>query len=272
MSDSTRPQRDSRLDQIFSDESSAIGEACLELVPIVFDDPELEQLLIDLVQWAIDQGEGFDAGVLCCALILGEIRSTPSTNTLLSCLQQDDEILQRISTRSLQRIGAPAFDTILELLEDSEIDGEMAALMVECLEGISLHDLPHCRDHIETQLRLDLTRPQLPTLRKEATAIALSHLGVADAVELMEQVLQRDFPGGNAFILDALELLQEHPEGLKGHAEDPIEQVVRWLEDEIVPGGDLDASLWADSLGDPESSSEPISEADETGDSERRHR
>jgi hypothetical protein len=262
MSNSTRPERDPRLDQIFSDEPSAIGEACLELVPIVFDDPELEQKLIDLIQWALDQGEGFDAGELCCALILGEIRSAPSTDTLLRCLQQEDEILQRISTRSLQRIGARSFDTILELLEDPDIDGEVAALMIESLEGVSLHDLPDSRDRIETQLRLDLTRPQLPNLRKEATAIALAHLGVAETTELMEQVLQRDYPGGNAFILDALEFLQEHPEGLKGHAEDPIEQVVRWLEDEIVPGGDLDPTLWQDSLSEALPRSEAVDDAD----------
>ena len=250
MSNSTRPQRDPRLDQIFSDEPDTVGDACLELVPIVFDDPELEQHLIDLIQWTLDQGEGFDGGELCCALILGEIRCATSTDTLLRCLQQEDEILQRISTRSLQRIGARSFDTILERLEDPDIEGEVAALMVESLEGISLHDLPDSRDRIETQLRLDLTRPHLPNLRKEATAIALAHLGVAEATELMEQVLQRDYPGGNAFILDALEFLQEHPEGLKGNAEDPIEQVVRWLEDEIVPGGDLDPALWQESLSE----------------------
>jgi len=246
MSESTGTPRDPRLLPLFEDDAAIWTPTCLALVEHIFEDPELEQQMIEVVQEALDQDEGFSSGEICCVLLLGETRSAPSSEVLIQCLQQDDEILQRISTRSLQRIGSPAFERIFDLLDDPQLDGEVAALAVECLEGISLHDLPHSREQIEDRLRSDLTRSDLPVQRKEASALALAHLGVQEAVDVIELVLDRDFPRGNVFILEALEILAEHPDGIPGCAIDPIEHVVRWLGDESLPGGDLDAELLMD--------------------------
>jgi hypothetical protein len=151
----------------------------------------------------------------------------------------------------MRRIGSPAFDAVIELLDDIELDGELAALAIECLEGVSLHDLPQSREAIEECLRADLMRPQMPVQRTEATALALAHLGVVEAIEIIERVLDRDFPDGNAFITDALDLLRDHPQGLSGFAEDPIENVLRWLSAEILPGAELEQAI----LLDPEEDS-----------------
>ncbi len=251
MSEPIIRQRDPRLDPLFDDDSHTVMEACLDLVKVVFDDPELEQELIELLETTLDEGEGYSSGVICSVLLLGEVRSTVATPVILRCLQQDDEVLQRASIRTMRRIGSPAFDAVIELLDDIELDGELAALAIECLEGVSLHDLPQSREAIEECLRADLMRPQMPVQRTEATALALAHLGVVEAIEIIERVLDRDFPDGNAFITDALDLLRDHPQGLSGFAEDPIENVLRWLSAEILPGAELEQAI----LLDPEEDS-----------------
>ena len=253
MSEPKKRQRDPRLDPLFDDDSHTVVEACLGLVKVVFDDPELEQELIELLETTLDEGEGFCSGVLCSVLLLGEVRSAPATTVILRCLQQDDEVLQRASIRTMQRIGSPAFDAVIEFLRDLELDGELAALAIECLEGVSLHDLPQSREAIEDCLRTDLARSQIPVQRTEATALALAHLGVVEAIEIIERVLDRDFPDGNAFITDALELLRDHPQGLSGIAEDPIENVLRWLGEEILPDVELEEAILMDQDEDSDS-------------------
>ena len=243
MSESTSSPRDPRLALLFDEEAAVVSRACLELVPIVFDDPELELEMIDLLQRNVDQEDGFATGELCMALLLGEIRSAPATGVLIRCLQVEDEMLQRIAVRSLQRIGSPAFDEILELLEDPSLEGEFSVMAIESLEGITLHDLPHHRENIEDRLRIDLVDRKLPIERREAVAIALARLGISEASETIELLLEQEFPDGNVFISEAHDLMTEYPNGLPGHAEDPIEQVVRWISDEILPGGELDLSI-----------------------------
>jgi len=243
MSDQTASPRDPRLALLFDEDAAVVSRACVELVPIVFDDPELEMEMIDILQKNIDQEDGFATGELCIALLLGEIRSIPATAALLQCLNVDDEMLQRISVRSLQRIGGPAFDEVLDLLENPEMECETAVMAIESLEGITLHDLPQYREKIEERLRIDLVDRRLPIERREAVATALARLGVDEVSETIEFLLDQEFPEGNAFISEALELMQEYPDGLPGHAEDPIEQVVQWFSDEILPGGEFDLSI-----------------------------
>ena len=253
MLDSTRPQRDPRLEPLFDDDSHTVVEACLDLVKVVFDDPDLEQQLIALLETTLDKGEGFSSGVICSVLLLGEVRSAPATSVILRCLQADDEVLQRASIRAMQRIGSPAFDAVIELLGDFELDGELAALAIECLVGVSLHDLPQSREAIVDRLRADLVRPRMPVQRTEATALALAHLGVDEAVELIERVLNRDFPDGNAFITDALDQLRDHPQGLPGCAADPIENVLSWLSDDLLPDVELEQAIRMDQEEDSDS-------------------
>ncbi len=231
---------DPRLANLFLGDLDQVSEACIQLINTVFDDPELEQSMIDRLQDLIDSQDGFLPGELCMALILGELRSAPSTTVFIQALREEDEMLQRISIRSLQRIGDPAFEAILEMLEDSTLEGETAALAIEALEGISLHPLPQQKTAIEERLRRDLLSADLPLQRREAAATALAHLGMADAVELLETVLQRDFPHGNVLVEESLELLRENPMGQNGIAEDPIENVLGWLELELVPGGEIE--------------------------------
>ena len=201
MNESLPSSLDPRLANLFLGDLDEVTEACIQLINTVFDDPELEQSMIDRIQQLIDEEEGFLPGELCMALILGELRSAPSTPIFLQALRDEDEMLQRISIRSLQRIGDPAFEAILEMLEDPQLEGETASLAIEALEGISLHELPQQRTAIEERLRKDLLSQQLPLPRREAAATALSHLGMADAVDLIEEVLQRDFPHGSVLLV-----------------------------------------------------------------------
>ncbi len=240
MNESLPSSLDPRLTHLFRGDLDEVTEACIQLINTVFDDPELEQSMIERIQQLIDDEEGFLPGELCMALILGELRSAPATPIFLQALRDEDEMLQRISIRSLQRIGDPAFEAILEMLEDPQLEGETASLAIEALEGISLHELPQQRTAIEERLRKDLLSQQLPLPRREAAATALSHLGMADAIDLMEEVLQRDFPHGNVLIGESLEALKENPSGQGGVAEDPIENVLGWLELDLVPGAEFE--------------------------------
>lgn len=240
MNESLPSSLDPRLANLFLGDLDEVTEACIQLINTVFDDPELEQSMIERIQQLIDDEEGFLPGELCMALILGELRSAPATPIFLQALRDEDEMLQRISIRSLQRIGDPAFEAILEMLEDPQLEGETASLAIEALEGISLHELPQQRTAIEERLRKDLLSQQLPLPRREAAATVLSHLGMADAIDLMEEVLQRDFPHGNVLIGESLEALKENPSGQGGVAEDPIENVLGWLELDLVPGAEFE--------------------------------
>ena len=242
MNENNSPQLDPRLMNLFHGDLDQVTETCMTLINVVFDDPELEQEMIERIQELIDEKDGFLPGELCMALILGELRSAPATSVFLQALREEDEMLQRISIRSLQRIGDPAFEAILEMLEDSHIEGETAALALEALEGISLHDLPQQRSQIEERLRRDLLATPLPLLRREAAALALARLGMSDSIDLMENVLEKDFPLGNVVIMESLESLQENPLGNQGIAEDPIENVLSWLELDLIPGGEIELS------------------------------
>ena len=252
MSEPSTSPRDPRLALLFDEDAAVVSRACVELVPIVFDDPALELEMIDLLQRIIDQENGFSTGELCIALLLGEIRSVPATAVLLSCLNAEDEMLQRITVRSLQRIGGPAFDEILDLLDNPQMESEAAVMAIESLEGITLHDLPQHRENIEERLRVDLVDRRLPLERREAVAIALARLGVTEVSETIEFLLEQEFSEGNAFISEALELMNEYPDGFPGHAEDPIEHVVQWFSDEILPGGEFDLSTIQEEKSDGE--------------------
>lgn len=240
MNEQTPSSLDPRLTNLFLGDLDQVTEACLQLINTVFDDPELEHSMIERIQMLIDDQEGFLPGELCMALILGELRSSPSTNIFLQALREEDEMLQRIAIRSLQRIGDPAFEAILDMLEDPTIEGETAALAIEALEGVSLHELPQQKNAIEERLRRDLLANDLPLIRREAAATVLSHLGMADATDLMETVLLRDFPHGNVLISESLEALKENPLGQGGVAEDPIENILSWLELDLVPGAEFE--------------------------------
>jgi HEAT repeat protein len=253
MTEAPDPPRDPRLSPLFEEDADVVARSCIDLVTIAFEDPELELEMIDLLQRNIDRKEGFSTGEFCIALVLGEIHSTPSTTVIIQCLHaEEDEMIQRIAVRSLQRIGGPAFDAILELLEDPEINGEAAAMAIESLEGIGLHQLPQHRENIIERLRIDLVNNKLPILRREAAAIALARLGISEVAETIELLLEREFKNGNVFITEALDLMSEYPDGTPGHTEDPIEQVVRWISDDILPGGELDLSMIKMEESDPE--------------------
>ena len=47
MSESTSSPRDPRLALLFDEEAAVVSRACVELVPIVFDDPELDIPALD---------------------------------------------------------------------------------------------------------------------------------------------------------------------------------------------------------------------------------
>ena len=71
---------------------------------------------------------------------------------------------------------------------------EFSVMAIESLEGITLHDLPHHRENIEDRLRIDLVDRKLPIERREAVAIALARLGISEASETIELLLEQEAP------------------------------------------------------------------------------
>ncbi|HIA27560.1 MAG TPA: hypothetical protein EYN79_05490, partial [Planctomycetes bacterium] len=77
--ESPRPENlDPRLNDLFGEDPGARSSTLLLLIPQVFDDPELEEHILEQLESAIDSGDLASLGPASLALILGEIRSKPA--------------------------------------------------------------------------------------------------------------------------------------------------------------------------------------------------
>lgn len=231
---------DLRLQDLFSGDPVARSSTLLLLIPQVFDDPELEEHIIEHLDTAIDSGNYSSLGPASLALILGEIRSLPATHSLLKALACDDEVLVQTAVRALRRIGGPAFEQILEFLEAEDLDPDLSTAAIETLEGIGFHDLPELQSRIEDLLIRNLLDPSVERIRREACALALARLGVQRSGDYISEILERDFPTGNSYLSEAVEILAEHPQGLRCHLEDPIETLTLWFGSSEIPGGNIE--------------------------------
>ncbi len=228
---------DERIVELFGNDPYT---AMAELSIAAGADPELEGQLVDLLQASLDTGADDTLGTTAVTLVLGEIRSHEAAGSLLLALASPDEMVATAAVRALQRLGEPTIEPLLDLLDSPDLDDDVAQSVVESLEGVRLHDLPDLRAQVESRLMRELLEPEVPPRRREAAALALARLGVERARDTIEMLLEAEFPAGNTFLREALEIIAEHPEGLPSPAAGPWEHDLRWADGSVLPGGDLE--------------------------------
>ena len=211
-----------------------------ELTDAARSDVELESQLVDLLQASLDNPIDVSLGTAAVTLVLGEIGSREAIGPLIGALASEDEMVVAAAIRALRRVGEPALEAILELLDSPDLDEDVAQFVVESLEGVSMHDLPELRGQIESRLLRELLEPGVRPRRRESAALALSRLGAERARPVIERVLAAEFDGGNAYLIEALEIIEEHPDGLPSPARGPWQEDLRWADATTLPGGELD--------------------------------
>ncbi len=214
--------------------------AVAELTAMVGGDPAFESQLVDLLQTSLELQADPTLGTAALTLVIGEIRCQEATGPLFTALTSTDEMVVAAAVRALRRIGEIALEPLLELLDSPDLDDDVAQVVVESLEGVSMHDLPELRGEIESRLMRELLEPAIRPRRREAAALALARLGVARSRDVIENLLEIEFPAGNAYLLEAVEILDDHPEGLPSPAEIPWHEDLRWADASVLPGGELE--------------------------------
>jgi len=228
---------DPRVAELFGGDPS---RGVAELAAAALGDDELEAQLVEILQASLDAGADESLGTAAVTIILGEIRSREAVGALLRALGSADEMVAAAAVRGLQRVGEPALEPLIELLDGEDLDDDVAELVVAALEGVRAEELPETRAQVESRLLGELLGPRLGPRRRERAALALARLGVPRALPAVEQLLATEFPAGNAYLEEAREILVEHPEGLPSPAEVPWQEELFWADAGVLPGGDLD--------------------------------
>ncbi|MEM7167816.1 MAG: hypothetical protein AAF581_20360 [Planctomycetota bacterium] len=226
-----RDNVDAQIVGLFSEEQDVVGATIQELVEGVATDEDLIDTLLETLQQSLDEQCDETQGTAWIALILGELEVLEALGPLLQATScDDDEVLVMAAVRSLRRLGRPAFATILERLEeDDDYEAAAFAAAVQVLEGVQLHDLSDVQAEVEEALIAYLERARAeqqfaPIAKIEAVAVALAHLGVARARPVIEAINEQ-LLAGNAFLQEALEIMEEQPGGV------PCSAAASWLEE-----------------------------------------
>ncbi|MFN0060860.1 MAG: HEAT repeat domain-containing protein [Planctomycetota bacterium] len=236
-----RGELDERLLELFDEDLDSQRAAVFELLDRIRAEDDLEDALIDALDASISEGGDITMGTCWIAVILGEFGSIRAVPLLKELLFSEDEVLVAAAVRSLRKIGDPAFQHVLDALENDELEGDAFAAALQVLEGIAIHDLPLTRHHIEERLLRFVQAPRRERegeRRAEAAALSLARLGVRRAIEAIEHAHTVIYRRSNSFLQEALELLNEHPNGVPCVAEKEWFEEFRWAF-ATDPGGEL---------------------------------
>ena len=239
--DDWNEEADERLQDLFEEDLDNQRAAVFEILDRTREEPDLEDALIEALDASISEGGDATMGTCWIAVILGELGSTRAVPLLKELLLCDDEVLVAAAVRSLRKIGDPAFQHVLESLEENEIEGDGFAAALQVLEGIGLHDLPLTRHNIEERLMSYVQAPRKGRegeQRAEAAALSLARLGVKRAKEAIEHAHTFTYRRSNSFLQEALDILTEHPAGLPCVAAKEWYDEFRWAF-AADPGGEL---------------------------------
>ncbi len=255
-----REQVDERLEGLFSEISELVIKTFNDLLTCAETDEEIEELLLEALETGIEHGNDETMGLIWICVLLGEMRCIGAIGPLQQALLVPDEDLVGGAIRALRRIGEPALEAVLEQVEDESVSAECYAACVSTLEGVRLHDLPDLLDGIEHMLirhvlsvseRLKNQDPDpmdperiLGIRHLESAALTLARLGSLGRLgsqrtrEPIEAALKL-LDGSNSFLLEALDIMEEQPEGIPCTSGGEWTEEYRWALGGDLPGGDL---------------------------------
>lgn len=234
-------EADDRLNGLFDDDPHAQRQAVWDVLERAANEPDLEDALLEALELSFSEWTDESQGTLWMVIIVGELRLESAVNLLLRGLGSEDELVVAAVIRSLRRIGEPAFDAILDELDDDAFGLEAWRAAITALEGVRSHDLPVVRDTIEERLIALLHRPvddRDSIYRAEQAALSLARIGVQRSRPIIEKLHTEVLGRANAFLQEALDILEENPEGTPLSSDLEWTEEFRWASD-ADPGGEL---------------------------------
>ena len=124
-------------------------------------------------------------------------------------------------------------------MRDEDFDGDHFPSAVEVLEGVRTLDSPQTRESVEEHLLSYLYRPASEdghARRSEAAALTLARLGVRRSKEAIERLHNDVYQRRNSFLQEAIDLLDENPDGIPCRSEIAWGEEFRWSSG-AEPGG-----------------------------------
>lgn len=235
-------EADERLQGLFDDDPAVQHRTVWELIERVPTEPDLEEALLETLELSFSEWTDDTQATLWIAVILGELRTERAVPLLARGLGSDDEPVVAAVVRALRRIGAPAYDYLLEQLDDDAFAIEPWRAAVTALEGVRGEAAPPgLRETVEERLITLLHRPvddRESVYRAEQAALSLARIGVPRAKEPIERLHNEVLGRANSFLQEALDILAEHPEGTPLSSDLEWTDEFRWVAD-ADPGGEL---------------------------------
>ncbi len=192
----------------------------------------VENTLIELLEQAVDEGVDDTEGSVWIALILGELQSRRAVPVLLRALACEDETLAEAAVDAIQRIGEPAFDAVMEALEETQsLEFELACY--RALQGAGAWEHPYLLQEVKDFLLDRLSRRELHPTAYENLALTLARLGERRALDPIRTVLSEKFHNVNSALQDAVEMLEENEAGVPYGVTIPSwEERLEWITGE----------------------------------------
>ncbi len=242
-SDSLRDDVDERLLGLFSEDPSLQRTIVSELIERAPTEPDLEEALVEALEMSLEHWNDDTQATLWIVVILGEISLERAVPVIYQALSTEDELYVAAAVRAFRRIGDAAFNMLLENLDAEKMTEDTFSSAMRVLEGVRLHDVPGTREVIEQQLITFISQPKKGRrgeLCSEAAALTLAHIGCPQARDAIEHLHNVVYRRSNSFLQEALDLIDDLPDGVPSEAELPWHEEFRWaLEGD--PGGELSA-------------------------------
>ena len=239
-----REDVDERLEGLFTENPSVIAVTVSDVIGEARDDPELEDILIETLNTALVEGNDETTGSAWCAVILGELPTDEGIAVLVLALTSEDEVVRAAAARALRRIGDPATEALLEVLNEETVGADLFAAAAECFHTGTTEAGTDLRERIEERMMRELlaipeSLDRDPVRRMEVAGLTLACLGVARAREAIDRVMKREPLMNNSFLQEAIEILDEYPEGLPRPTALGWQEEFRWVLEGGLPGGEV---------------------------------
>jgi hypothetical protein len=218
---------------LFSQDEQVVEKAVRNLIHLVHDDSQLEMALVELVETSVEHRNDDTLASTWATVVLGECRSTLAMSPLLRALAlEDEELLQDFAKTALLRIGVPALEVVMEVIDDGAgVAFRRSAYDLLGMVGV-LDDDFFCRrveEFLETRLPTERHTPR-EECAIEQLFLANAQLGCIRHIDAMKAILQEDYDGEHATLEDAIGRLEDNSDGVPFvGTQAPWEERYGWL-------------------------------------------
>ncbi len=205
------------LEGLFQEDEDEIPRAVQRLLEHMDYDRNLETQLLEALQAAVEHHNDDTQGSIWIALILGEKGCHPAIPLLLSALgEEEEEELQAAAGIALLKMGSQGVEALIESLEEESPAAGLLQAGCRLLGHAGYLDDPdltqRAMDFLLERLEAEKHRPG-SGLVVENIASSLAELGDRRAIPALQAIFKERFRENNFALQDALEMLEENPDG-----------------------------------------------------------